>query len=182
MSLSQIVRLTGSRAFGARKPSIFWSLSKDKTGSGRDFFERCEVSKRALNKLDHDPDCKPLEADADPGSNKAAQHQCLQVPIDASHINFIATANSIDLLPWPLPNRFRIIDFPEPTVEHLDALIQPLMAEMATRRSLHPRFIAPRTSEDHAFLGCRWRGGSVKRLSRLIDAVVNARERAMLKH
>ena len=115
----------------------------------------------------------------DPGSNRAAQDRCLQVPIDASHINYIATANRVEGLPWPLRDRFRQIAFPEPAPEHLPALTPPLLAQLAQARGLDPRFIAPLTPEDEAFLARRWRGGSVRRLSRLIEAIVNARERAM---
>ncbi len=115
----------------------------------------------------------------DPGSNGAAQDRCLQVPIDASHVNYIATANRMDALPWPLRDRFRITEFPEPAPEHLPALIPPLLAQLAEARGLDPRFVAPLTQEDRHFLGDRWRGGSVRRLGRLIEAIVNARERAM---
>jgi ATPase family associated with various cellular activities (AAA) len=118
----------------------------------------------------------------DPGSNRAIQDKCLQVPVDASHINFIATANRIDALPWPLRDRLRIIAFPEPTPEFLPALIPPLLADLATSRALDQRFIEPLTEEDHAFIAQRWKGGSVRRLARLLEAIINARERAMPKH
>jgi ATPase family associated with various cellular activities (AAA) len=118
----------------------------------------------------------------DPGSNKAIQDKCLQVPVDASQINFIATANRIDALPWPLRDRLRIIAFPEPTPAFLPALIPPLLADLATSRALDQRFIEPLTEEDHAFIAQRWKGGSVRRLARLLEAIINARERAMPKH
>jgi ATP-dependent Lon protease len=115
----------------------------------------------------------------DPGSNRSAQDRCLQVPIDASNINYIATANRVDPLPWPLRDRFRQIAFPEPTPEHLPALIPPLLAQLAEARGLDPRFVEPLTAEDRAFIARHWRGGSVRRLARLIEAIVNARERSM---
>ncbi|MGL4650182.1 MAG: AAA family ATPase, partial [Caldilineaceae bacterium] len=79
-------------------------------------------------------------------------------------------------------DRFRMAEFPEPTSEHLPALIPPLMAELAASRSLDPRFIAPLAQEDLTFLARNWQGGSIRRLSRLIEAVINARERAMPTH
>ena len=115
----------------------------------------------------------------EPGCNRAVQDRCLQVAIDGGHINYIATANRIDPLPWPLRDRFRQIAFPEPAAEHLDALVGPLTAELARVRGLDPRFIAPFDEDERAFLKRGWRGGSVRRLSRMIEAVVNARERAM---
>ncbi len=118
----------------------------------------------------------------DPGSNKDANDKCFQIPVDCSHINYIATANSIDPLPWPLRDRLRIVAFPEPTTAHLDALMPPLLAEIATSRSLDPRFIVSLTDEDRTFIAKRWKAGSVRRLARLLEAIINARERAMLKH
>jgi ATP-dependent Lon protease len=118
----------------------------------------------------------------EPGSNRAIQDKCLQVPIDASQINFIATANRIDDLPWPLRDRLRTITFPEPTPEFLPALIPPLLDDLASSRSLDRRFIEPLTDEDHAFIAKRWTGGSVRRLARLLEAIINARERTMPKH
>lgn len=118
----------------------------------------------------------------EPGSNKAVQDKCLQVAIDASHISYIATANRVDPLPWPLRDRFRIIEFPEPKREHLPALIPPLTAELARTRGLDPRFIVPLSADERGFVEANWRGGSVRRLSRLIEAIINARERAMPHH
>jgi ATP-dependent Lon protease len=118
----------------------------------------------------------------EPGSNGQVQDRCLQVPIDASHVNYIATANRIETLPWPLRDRFRITQFPEPTAEHLPALVAPLLAQLAEARGLDGRFIAHLDLEEQAFLARRWRGGSVRGLARLIEAIVNARERAMSQH
>ena len=74
------------------------------------------------------------------------------------------------------------MEFPEPSPEHLPSLIAPLLAELAISRSIDPRFIAPLSEDDQAFLGRNWRGGSVRRLSRLIEAIINAREREMPRH
>jgi hypothetical protein len=118
----------------------------------------------------------------EPGGNKTVQDKCLQVAIDASHVNYIATANRVDPLPWPLRDRFRIIAFPEPKPEHLPALIPPLTAELARTRGLDPRFIPPLSVEERGFVEANWKGGSIRRLSRLIEAIINARERAMPRH
>jgi ATP-dependent Lon protease len=41
----------------------------------------------------------------------------LQVTIDLSQISYVATANSLDPLPSPVRDRFRVITFPKPTKE-----------------------------------------------------------------
>ncbi len=116
------------------------------------------------------------------GSNGAVQDRCLQVPIDASHVNFVATVNRLDPLPWPLRDRLRVIDFPEPTGDHMAALIPPLLTDLAHRRGLDPRFVVPLDRDEFVFLAQRWNGGSVRRLARLVEAIVNARERSMSRH
>jgi hypothetical protein len=170
---------TDRRWFSAEPSHPFLAMSRGRQANPLIILDELE---KAPTRQDYGRMWDSLLPFLDPGSNKQAQDKCLQVPIDASHINYIATANRVDQLPWPLRDRLRIVEFPEPTPEHLPALIQPLLAELAASRSLDPRFIAPLTEEDQAFLARNWRGGSVRRLSRLIEAIINAREREMPRH
>jgi hypothetical protein len=170
---------TDRRWFSAEPSHPFLAMSRGRQANPLVILDELE---KAPTRQDYGRIWDSLLPFLDPGSNKQAQDKCLQVPIDASHINYIATANRVDRLPWPLRDRLRIVEFPEPTPDHLPALIAPLLAELATSRSLDPRFIAPLTEEDQAFLARNWRGGSVRRLSRLIEAIINAREREMPRH
>jgi ATP-dependent Lon protease len=170
---------TDRRWFSAEPSHPFLAMSRGRQANPLIILDELE---KAPTRQDYGRMWDSLLPFLDPGSNKQAQDKCLQVPIDASHINYIATANRVDQLPWPLRDRLRIVEFPEATPEHLPALIAPLLAELAASRSLDPRFIAPLSEEDHAFLGRNWRGGSVRRLSRLIEAIINAREREMPRH
>src|SRR2546430_9876661 len=43
--------------------------------------------------------------------------------LDLSHVSYVATANSLDQLPGPLRDRFRVILFPKPSANDLDALL-----------------------------------------------------------
>ncbi|MCO4054230.1 MAG: AAA family ATPase [Bosea sp.] len=170
---------TDRRWFSAEPSHPFLAMSRGRQANPLVILDELE---KAPTRQDHGRMWDSLLPYLDPGSNSQIQDKCLQVPIDASHINYVATANRIDNLPWPLRDRLRIIEFPEPTSDHLPALIAPLLAELAASRSLDPRFIAPLSEEDQAFLGRNWRGGSVRRLSRLVEAIINAREREMPRH
>ena len=170
---------TDRRWFSAEPSHPFLAMSRGQQANPLIILDELE---KAPTRQDYGRMWDSLLPFLDPGSNKQAQDKCLQVPIDASHINYIATANRIDQLPWPLRDRLRIVEFPEPSPEHLPSLIAPLLAELAISRSIDPRFIAPLSEDDQAFLGRNWRGGSVRRLSRLIEAIINAREREMPRH
>jgi ATPase family associated with various cellular activities (AAA) len=170
---------TDRRWYSAEPCHPFLAMSRGKQANPLILLDELE---KAPTRQDYGRMWDSLLPFLDPGSNRAIQDKCLQVPIDASQINFIATANRIDALPWPLRDRLRIIAFPEPTPEFLPALIPPLLADLTTSRGLDQRFIEPLTEEDHAFLAKRWMGGSVRRLARLLEAIINARERTMPKH
>lgn len=168
------------RRWSSAEPSHpFLSMSRGRQANPLVLLDELE---KAPTRADYGRIWDGLLSFLDPGSNRAVQDKCLQVPVDCSHINFIATANRVDALPWPLRDRLRRIAFPEPAADHLDALIAPLTAQLAASRSLDPRFIAPLTGDEHMFIKASWRGGSVRRLARLIEAVINVRERLMAQH
>ncbi|MGA2488541.1 MAG: AAA family ATPase, partial [Roseiarcus sp.] len=105
----------------------------------------------------------------------------LQVPIDVSHVSYLATANSADALPAPLIDRMRILEFPEPRTEDLDSLLPTIIDELARARGLDVRWIAPLTIVERETVGAHWRGGSVRRLARLVEVVVRDREQRTQK-
>ncbi|MGA2568429.1 MAG: AAA family ATPase [Pseudolabrys sp.] len=106
----------------------------------------------------------------------------LQVTLDLSHVSYIATANSVDPLPSPLRDRFRIVTFPKPRVEHLDALLPPVIADLAAERGLDSRWIEPLCGEERDAIAAHWRGGSVRRLRRIVEVVLRAREKATVRN
>ena len=58
----------------------------------------------------------------------------LQVSLDLSQISYIATANTLDPLPTPIRDRFRVVTFPKPGADDLDALLPAVMADLARER------------------------------------------------
>lgn len=90
----------------------------------------------------------------------------LQVPINASHVCYLATANRIDTLPPPLLDRMRMLRFPTARAEDLDSLLPVVVDELARERGLNSRWIAALTVAEREALAAHWRGGSVRRLAR----------------
>lgn len=106
----------------------------------------------------------------------------LQVPLNLGHVSYIATANSLDPLPAPLRDRFRTIEFPEPRAADLGALLPAAVAAYASDRQMDARWIAPFAAWERDLIGQKWKGGSVRRLRRFVEAILRARERSAEMH
>jgi hypothetical protein len=106
----------------------------------------------------------------------------LQVTLDLSHVSYIATANSLDPLPSPLRDRFRVVTFPKPGPEHLDALLAPVMADLAADRGLDSRWVEPLIGDERDAIAGHWRGGSVRQLRRIVEIVLRMREKAAVRN
>jgi len=106
----------------------------------------------------------------------------LQTPLDLSHVNYIATANTLDPLPSPLLDRFRMVAFPKPTLDDLDALLPGLIEAIAEDRGIDKRWITPLDAHERASIAAVWRGGSVRRLRRVLEAILQIRDRTAPRH
>ncbi|MGU3340700.1 AAA family ATPase [Methylobacterium mesophilicum] len=104
---------------------------------------------------------------------------CLQVELDLRWVTVACTANDASRLPGPLLDRLRIVRFPEPKAEHLDALLPGVLTAIADDDGLDPRFVSPMDGMERAALRQRWRGGSVRRLRRAVEAVLRVRDRTL---
>ena len=100
----------------------------------------------------------------------------LQTNLDLSQVSYIATANSIEPLPLPIRDRFRIVAFPKPTADDLDALLPAVMADLARERGLDRQWVPPLDGAEHTAVIRHWRGGSVRRLRRIVEAVLRERD------
>ncbi|MGB5904999.1 MAG: AAA family ATPase [Xanthobacteraceae bacterium] len=99
-----------------------------------------------------------------------------QIRLDLSHVNYIATANSLEPLPTALRDRFRIISFPKPTIDDLDALLPGLLRAIAAERGVDVRWITPIDAVERATITKHWPGGSIRRLVRILEAILQARD------
>ncbi|MGO3933696.1 AAA family ATPase [Rhodopseudomonas pseudopalustris] len=106
----------------------------------------------------------------------------LQTALDLSHVSYIATANSLDPLPGPIRDRFRVIEFPMPTASDVDALLPAVLADLAAERGLDRRWIATLNGDERDAVSRFWKGGSVRRLRLVVEAVLNARDQTAARN
>jgi hypothetical protein len=106
----------------------------------------------------------------------------LQNNLDLSQISYVATANSLDPLPSPLRDRFRVVTFPKPTAADIAALLPGVIADLALERGLDSRWVEPLTGIERDTVAAHWRGGSVRRLRRVVEAVLRVREKLALRN
>lgn len=112
----------------------------------------------------------------EPETSSRYPDPALQIPLDLSHVNYVATANAIDPLPAPLRDRFRIVAFPKPGITDLDALLRALIKTLAAERGVDRRWIAPISPDERAAITAAWPGGSVRRLHRILEAILQTRD------
>ncbi|MGX1016781.1 ATP-dependent Lon protease [Bradyrhizobium japonicum] len=100
----------------------------------------------------------------------------LQTNLDLSQVSYIATANRLDPLPSPIRDRFRIVTFPKPTANDLDALLPAVIADLAKERGLDQSWMTPLDGVEREAVAKHWPGGSVRRLRRIVEAVLRERD------
>jgi ATP-dependent Lon protease len=100
----------------------------------------------------------------------------LQTNLDLSQVSYIATANRLDPLPSPIRDRFRIATFPTPTAKDLDALLPAVVADLTKERGLDRSWVLPIDGVEREVIARHWPGGSVRRLRRIVDAILRERD------
>jgi ATP-dependent Lon protease len=106
----------------------------------------------------------------------------LQTNIDLSQVSYVSTANALDPLPGPLRDRFRIVTFPKPEAGDLDALLPAVIADLASESGLDGRWVEPLTGFERDAVAAHWRGGSVRRLRRVVEIVLRARDKSAVRN
>ena len=109
--------------------------------------------------------------------------QSLDAELNLSMLTFISTANSIDRLPDPLKDRFRIVKVPDPTLAHLPALAANVMKDMA-REDEERRHDAPLAGDELKVIGKAWEkaGFSMRKLQKIVQATLVARDECAPRH
>lgn len=100
----------------------------------------------------------------------------LQTNLDLSEVSYIGTANTLDPLPSPIRDRFRIVAFPKPAAKDLDALLPAVIADLAKERGLDQSWMTPLDGVEREAVAKHWPGGSVRRLRRIVEAVLRERD------
>lgn len=102
----------------------------------------------------------------------------VQAQCDLSHVSWLMTANSIDPLPAALRDRCRILSFPSPGADHLPLLASRILERLYIQAGYDLRWATPIEGFELQALASVWKGGSIRRLERLVEGLREARERA----
>jgi ATP-dependent Lon protease len=70
----------------------------------------------------------------------------------------------------------RVVMFPKPSADDLDALLPAVIADLARERGLDQSWMPPLDGAEYAAVAMHWRGGSVRRLRRVAEAVLRERD------
>jgi hypothetical protein len=100
----------------------------------------------------------------------------LQTNLDLSQVSYVATANSLDPLPSPIRDRMRVVTFPKPSADDLDALLPAVIADLAKERGLDQSWVPPLDGAEHTAVARYWRGGSLRRLRRIVETLLRERD------
>jgi len=96
---------------------------------------------------------------------------------DLSCVSWVMTANTTAAVSPVLLDRCRVVTFPEPGPEHLGALAPRILECLYVDAGHDPRWATPLEQYELAALAGNWRGGSIRKLQQLLEALVEARER-----
>ena len=120
-----------------------------------------------------------LLAFLEPSTAARQRDLALEVEVDLSHINWIATANNLRGVPAPLRDRFRVVEIPDPGWQHVGDLSRRLLNDIAGERGLDPRWLEDLAQDELAIIKKSWPGGSLRRLRRAIEVIVDGRDQLM---
>ena len=106
----------------------------------------------------------------------------VQAPVDLSNVVWIGTANDVQGVPAPLRDRCRILALADPRPGDLDALAPSVLARIVAERGLDPRWTLPLQEYELGALASAWRGGSLRKLRRLVEGVLACRDENRILH
>jgi ATP-dependent Lon protease len=107
----------------------------------------------------------------------------LDAELDLSWVSHIATANSIENLPDPLKERYRVIKVPLPRLVDQPQLAASVLQELAVEAG-EQGFVWPLAHDELAVIGRAWEkaGFSLRALQKIVAATVEARNATAVRH
>ncbi|MBB4650573.1 hypothetical protein GGQ99_002328 [Aminobacter niigataensis] len=106
----------------------------------------------------------------------------LEAACDLSNVSWLMTANSVGPIPTVLKDRCCVLQFPEPGAEHLLALAPRLLEAIYADAGKDLRWSVPLDAIEVDALASGWKGGSLRRLRRMLEMIVEARHREGFMH
>lgn len=114
---------------------------------------------------------------------RAHRDVSLDALLDLSWISHIATANSIEELPAPLRDRYRIVKVEAPRLADLPALAANVLREFAIEKG-EETFVWPLAADEIEVIGRAWEkaGFSIRKLQKIVAGTVTARNATAVRH
>lgn len=101
----------------------------------------------------------------------------LEVEVDLSAVSHFATANSLEGVPAPVRDRFRVLTMPDPGWQHLHVLTRQIVDRIARERGVDARWFAPLAEDEMDLVKGAWPGGSIRKLTAIVRTIVDGRDR-----
>jgi ATP-dependent Lon protease len=114
---------------------------------------------------------------------RAFRDVSLDAELDLSWISHIATANSVEELPAPLLDRYRIVKVEAPRIADLPALAANVLRELAVENG-EEGFTWPLAADEIEVIGRAWEkaGFSIRKLQKIVAGTVAARNATAVRH
>jgi hypothetical protein len=117
-----------------------------------------------------------LLAMTEPVSSSRLFDVYIEGEVDLHRVLWLATANDLSSLHPALLDRFRILKMEDPGPGDLLAILPRVVSDVAERRGLSAEWIAPFDAAEMDVIADLWRGGSIRRLGRIVEALMDARD------
>lgn len=101
----------------------------------------------------------------------------IEANCDLSNVIWLMTANATQGIPAVLRDRCRILSFPVPGADQLEFLAPSILERLYLDTGHDRRWAAPLQDFEIEALRTAWPGGSIRKLERFVEALVEARER-----
>lgn len=114
---------------------------------------------------------------------RAYRDVSLDAELDLSWISHIATANSVEELPAPLKDRYRIVKVEAPRLADLPALAANVLRELSVENG-EEGFAWPLATDEIEVIGRVWEkaGFSIRKLQKIVAGTVAARNATAVRH
>ncbi|MBM1170188.1 AAA family ATPase [Microvirga arabica] len=106
----------------------------------------------------------------------------LEMPLDLSCMPFLFTANELHRVSGPLLDRLRVLRIPKPRPEHLPTIAKTMVADMRAENDVDEIWMPDLSGGDLDLLAKQWKGGSMRRLRRLVEVLVASRATFASRH
>ena len=115
----------------------------------------------------------------EPSEARQYHERYLKTTVDASHVSWILTANTLETVSAPLKSRCRVYEIPAPESHQIPRIIRSLVQGYAADHGLREEFFALDIGEINALAETYEKKKSVRILSRLVHSYLHQKQMTM---